>query len=106
VPGWSRPTSSRVNTSIKSVPPGQTAYLNAAEHDGDLSRGEFLGTAEQFKQLDTNGDGLFNRADAQYVDRNVGKNYTNLNDVLGTNDDLIAATTRQYDLLRARVDQT
>jgi hypothetical protein len=32
--------------------------------DGDLSRGEFLGTKEQFKQLDTNGDGLLSVAEA------------------------------------------
>jgi EF hand domain-containing protein len=32
--------------------------------DGDLSRGEFLGTTEQFKQLDTNGDGLLSVAEA------------------------------------------
>jgi hypothetical protein len=33
-------------------------------NDGDLSRSEFLGTAEQFKQLDTNGDGLISVAEA------------------------------------------
>jgi hypothetical protein len=32
--------------------------------DSDLSRGEFLGTTEQFKQLDTNGDGLLSIAEA------------------------------------------
>jgi hypothetical protein len=32
--------------------------------DGDLSRGEFLGTTEQFKQLDTNSDGLLSIAEA------------------------------------------
>jgi hypothetical protein len=32
--------------------------------DGDLSRGEFLGTTEQFKQLDVNGDGLLSVAEA------------------------------------------
>jgi hypothetical protein len=32
--------------------------------DGDLSRGEFLGTTEQFKQLDRNGDGLLSIAEA------------------------------------------
>ena len=32
--------------------------------DSDLSRSEFLGTTEQFKQLDTNGDGLLSVAEA------------------------------------------
>lgn len=32
--------------------------------DSDLSRGEFLGTTEQFKQLDINGDGLLSVAEA------------------------------------------
>ena len=32
--------------------------------DGDLSRGEFLGTTEQFKQLDSNGDALLSIAEA------------------------------------------
>lgn len=32
--------------------------------DGDLSRNEFLGTTEQFKQLDTSGDGLLSVAEA------------------------------------------
>ena len=27
-------------------------------HDGDLSRSEFLGTSEQFRQFDADGDGL------------------------------------------------
>jgi Ca2+-binding EF-hand superfamily protein len=33
-------------------------------NDGDLSRSEFLGTAEQFNALDTNGDGLISVAEA------------------------------------------
>jgi hypothetical protein len=32
--------------------------------DGDLSRGEFLGTSEQFRQIDTNGDALVSIAEA------------------------------------------
>jgi hypothetical protein len=32
--------------------------------DGDLSRGEFLGTNEQFKQLDRDGDGLVGASEA------------------------------------------
>ena len=33
-------------------------------HDGDLSRGEFLGTTEQFRQIDADGDGLLSVAEA------------------------------------------
>ncbi len=34
-------------------------------HDGDISRAEFLGTNEQFKQLDLDGDGLISVDEAQ-----------------------------------------
>jgi hypothetical protein len=47
--------------------------------------------ALKFDRYDVNGDGVRNRLDAKIVDRSVGKNYTNLNDVLGTWDDLVAA---------------
>ncbi len=47
--------------------------------------------AMKFDKFDVNGDGVRNRADAKIVDRNVGKNYTSLSDVLGSADDLIAA---------------
>lgn len=47
--------------------------------------------ANAFNKFDVNRDGLINRDDAKVVDRNVGKNYTNLNDVLGTADDLVNA---------------
>jgi hypothetical protein len=33
--------------------------------DGDLSRGEFLGTAEQFGRMDADGDGLVSAREAQ-----------------------------------------
>lgn len=42
-------------------------------------------------KLDVNMDGVRNRADAIIVDGNVGKNFTNLTDVLGSVDDLVAA---------------
>lgn len=45
----------------------------------------------KFNRFDVNNDGAVNRADAQYVDRNIGKNFTSLTDVLGTNDDLVSA---------------
>jgi hypothetical protein len=47
--------------------------------------------ALKFDKFDTNGDGVANRLDARYVDRNVGRSYTSFNDVVGTADDLIAA---------------
>lgn len=47
--------------------------------------------ALKFDRFDVNGDGVVNRSDALVVDRNVGKNYTDLQTVLGTSDDLIAA---------------
>ena len=36
--------------------------------DGDVSRKEFLGTDEQFKQIDTDGDGLISLEEAQRYD--------------------------------------
>lgn len=47
--------------------------------------------ALKFDKFDVNGDGVRNRVDAKIVDRNVGKNYTNLNDVLSTWNNLVAA---------------
>jgi hypothetical protein len=37
--------------------------------DGDVSRREFLGTDEQFRQLDTDGDGLVSVEEAEAFDR-------------------------------------
>src|SRR5262249_20254434 len=37
--------------------------------DGDVSRKEFLGTDEQFKEIDTDGDGLISVAEAEAYDR-------------------------------------
>lgn len=47
--------------------------------------------ALKFDKFDVNGDGIADRADAQYVDRNVGLNYTNFDHVVSTADDLVAA---------------
>jgi len=60
----------------------QTAILGFTQSQAD---------AKKFNKFDVNNDGVVTRADAQYVDHNVGKNYTNLNDALSTNDDLVAA---------------
>ena len=40
-------------------------------HDGDLSRREFLGTDEDFKRIDRDGDGLISAAEAEAYDREV-----------------------------------
>ncbi len=48
-------------------------------------------TALKFNRFDVNDDGALNREDAKVLDRNIGKNFTNLADVLGASDDLIAA---------------
>jgi Ca2+-binding EF-hand superfamily protein len=37
--------------------------------DGDVSRKEFLGTDEQFKEIDTDGDGLISLAEAEAYDK-------------------------------------
>jgi hypothetical protein len=47
--------------------------------------------SERFNRFDVNNDGVVSRADAQAVDRSVGRNYTNFDDVLTATDDLVAA---------------
>ncbi len=39
--------------------------------DGDLSPREFLGTAEQFRRLDADGDGLIRAEEAERADRDL-----------------------------------
>lgn len=43
-----------------SLPPKSPDWFISVDSnaDGDLARGEFLGTAEQFSQFDADGDGL------------------------------------------------
>jgi Ca2+-binding EF-hand superfamily protein len=41
--------------------------------DGDVSRREFLGSAEQFKKIDTDGDGLISVEEAERYDAQVRK---------------------------------
>jgi len=40
-------------------------------HDGDVSRREFLGTDEQFRAIDTDGDGLISLQEAEAYDRKM-----------------------------------
>jgi hypothetical protein len=60
------PTPAARATTPKSAAPTAPGWFMSMDKnsDGDLSRGEFLGTTEQFKQLDTNGDGLLSVAEA------------------------------------------
>jgi hypothetical protein len=51
-------------------PPDWFASMDK-NHDRDLSRGEFLGTTEQFRQFDKDGDGLLSAAEA--VELNNGQ---------------------------------
>ena len=37
--------------------------------DGDVSRREFLGTDEEFRRIDTDGDGLISALEAQRADK-------------------------------------
>ncbi len=37
--------------------------------DGDVSRKEFIGTAEQFKLIDKDGDGLISLEEAEAYDK-------------------------------------
>jgi Ca2+-binding EF-hand superfamily protein len=39
--------------------------------DGDVSRGEWLGTAEQFRAIDTDGDGLISLEEAEAYDKRM-----------------------------------
>jgi hypothetical protein len=60
------PTPAARATTSRSAAPTAPGWFTSMDKnsDGDLSRGEFLGTTEQFKQLDTNGDGLLSVAEA------------------------------------------
>ena len=49
------------------APPDWFASMDK-NRDRDLSRGEFLGTSEQFRQFDTDGDGLLSVAEALKLD--------------------------------------
>jgi EF hand len=53
-------------TTPRSAAPTAPGWFKSMDknNDSDLSRSEFLGTTEQFKQLDTNGDGLLSIAEA------------------------------------------
>jgi Ca2+-binding EF-hand superfamily protein len=42
-------------------------------NDGDVSRNEFLGTAEQFRRMDSDGDGLIDTGEAERADRGLRK---------------------------------
>lgn len=44
-----------------------------ANRDGDLSRREFLGTDEDFKRIDTDGDGLISAQEAEQADKLMRK---------------------------------
>ena len=39
--------------------------------DGDVSRREFIGTDEQFKAIDTDGDGLISVEEAEAFDKKM-----------------------------------
>ena len=41
--------------------------------DGDISRAEWLGTAEEFERIDTDKDGLISLAEAEAADSLVRK---------------------------------
>jgi hypothetical protein len=46
------------------APPPDWFVSMDKNHDRDLSRGEFLGTTEQFRQFDADGDGLLSVMEA------------------------------------------
>ncbi|MEM1011893.1 MAG: hypothetical protein AAGI46_06690, partial [Planctomycetota bacterium] len=65
------------------------AQLDLLATNGDITQGE--ADAAKFDPLDVNHDDISELEDARIVDRNIGKDYTNLTDVITTGDDLIAA---------------
>lgn len=65
------------------------AELDKLATDGVIS--QVQADTLKFNKFDVNNDGVASRADARYVDRNVGKNFTVFSDVMSTFDDLVAA---------------
>jgi hypothetical protein len=41
--------------------------------DGDVSQGEFLGSSQQFRRLDSDGDGLISLDEARHADKELRK---------------------------------
>ena len=54
----------------------------------------------KFEPFDTNFDDQFTLADARVVDRNSGLDYTDIDDVISTPDDLVAAELNDDDVIR------
>ncbi len=67
------PTAAARAAAARKTSPAAPAWFTSMDknNDGDVSRSEFLGTTEQFKQLDTNGDGLLSVPEALKL--NTGK---------------------------------
>ena len=66
-----RVLSSRAGEEESSQPTAPPWFMDMdRNHDGDLSRGEFLGTSEQFTQFDRDEDGLVSGQEAQKLDDN------------------------------------
>ncbi|MEM7807677.1 MAG: hypothetical protein AAF561_06165 [Planctomycetota bacterium] len=65
------------------------AQLDLLATNGDISQSE--ADANKFDPLDVNHDDVSDLDDARIVDRNVGLDYTSLDDVISSPDDLVAA---------------
>jgi hypothetical protein len=60
-----KPTGEARTVAPRDVPKAPDWFLSMDKNsDGDLSRGEFLGTTEQFRQFDANGDELLDTGEA------------------------------------------
>jgi Ca2+-binding EF-hand superfamily protein len=68
--GLGRPEIRRNSGSMEMMNPGQMNRLDAIlrNQDGDVSRREFPGSAEDFRQLDTDADQLITAAEAEAVE--------------------------------------
>jgi Ca2+-binding EF-hand superfamily protein len=78
--GQSRAANLEIQQAFAEMPPFRDRsrgplWFRKMDHnrDGDVSQKEFLGTSEQFRRIDRDGDGLIDADEAEYADKELRK---------------------------------